>query len=118
MIPEDIQYHKRSRELTLAYSSTESYNLSAELLRVLSPSAEVRGHGPSQAVLQHGKASVAILNIEPTGNYALRFTFDDGHDSGIYTWEYLYELATEQDALWEKYLQELESAGKSREPKR
>ncbi|MBB6340250.1 DUF971 family protein [Pseudomonas fluvialis] len=112
-IPSAIQLHKASRTLDLSYSS-EHYSLSAELLRVHSPSAEVQGHG--QPILQYGKQNVALLKIEPAGNYALKLTFDDGHDSGLYTWDYLYQLATRQAELWSDYLAQLEAAGKSRNP--
>ncbi|PAV47178.1 1-(5-phosphoribosyl)-5-((5-phosphoribosylamino)methylideneamino)imidazole-4-carboxamide isomerase [Pseudomonas sp. HAR-UPW-AIA-41] len=112
-IPSAIQLHKASRTLDLSYGS-EHYSLSAELLRVHSPSAEVQGHG--QPILQFGKQNVALLKIEPAGNYALKLTFDDGHDSGLYTWDYLYQLATRQTELWNDYLAQLEAAGKSRHP--
>lgn len=112
-IPSAIQLHKASRTLDLSYGG-EHYSLSAELLRVHSPSAEVQGHG--QPILQYGKQNVALLKIEPAGNYALKLTFDDGHDSGLYTWDYLYQLATRQAELWSDYLAQLEAAGKSRNP--
>ena len=112
-IPSAIQLHKASRTLDLSYGS-ERYSLSAELLRVHSPSAEVQGHG--QPILQFGKQNVALLKIEPAGNYALKLCFDDGHDSGLYTWDYLYQLATRQEQLWADYLQQLAAAGKSRDP--
>lgn len=112
-IPSTIQLHKASRTLDLSYGS-EHYSLSAELLRVHSPSAEVQGHG--KPILQYGKQNVALLKIEPAGNYALKLTFDDGHDSGLYTWDYLYQLATRQTELWSDYLAQLEAAGKSRNP--
>jgi len=112
-IPSAIQLHKASRTLDLSYGS-EHYSLSVELLRVHSPSAEVQGHG--KPILQYGKQNVALLKIEPAGNYALKLTFDDGHDSGLYTWDYLYQLATRQTELWSDYLAQLEAAGKSRNP--
>ena len=96
-IPSNIQLHQLSRTLELEYEASERYELSCEYLRVYSPSAEVRGHGPGQEVLQVGKKHVAITKIKPVGNYALQFTFSDGHDTGIYTWKYLYDLATTQD---------------------
>lgn len=114
--PNKIEYKKSSKVLVLSYSDKE-YELSAEFLRVLSPSAEVRGHGPQQAVLQVEKKDVSIIGIEPIGNYALKFSFDDGHDSGLYTWEYLQELADNQATYWQNYLAELETAGAQREPK-
>ncbi|WP_122455729.1 gamma-butyrobetaine hydroxylase-like domain-containing protein [Pseudomonas viridiflava] len=113
-IPSAIQLHKASKTLTLKYASGEEYHLPAELLRVHSPSAEVQGHG--KPVLQYGKLNVGLTKVEPAGQYALKLTFDDGHDSGLFTWEYLHELAVRQEALWADYLQELEKAGKSRDP--
>ncbi|WP_122679240.1 gamma-butyrobetaine hydroxylase-like domain-containing protein [Pseudomonas viridiflava] len=113
-IPSAIQLHKASKTLTLKYASGEEYQLPAELLRVHSPSAEIQGHG--KPILQHGKLNVGLTKVEPAGQYALKLTFDDGHDSGLFTWEYLHELAVRQEALWADYLQELEKAGKSRDP--
>jgi DUF971 family protein len=113
-IPTKIQLHKQSQQFELHFGK-EQFQLSAEFLRVHSPSAEVMGHGPDQAVLQHGKKDVAITKIERAGNYAIKLFFDDGHDSGIYTWSYLYELGTTQDTLWQDYLSALDHAGKSRE---
>jgi len=112
--PSDIRLHLKSRTLELVYDDG-SFELTAEFLRVHSPSAEVRGHGIGQGVLQHGKKHVGIKGVEPTGNYALKIIFDDGHDSGLYTWEYLYDLAHDRDAYWQRYLAELEAAGKSRD---
>ena len=112
-MPTAIKLHKASRTLELHYGS-ERYDLAAEFLRVHSPSAEVQGHG--RPILQHGKQGVALERVEPAGNYALKLCFDDGHDSGLYTWDYLYQLATRQDTLWADYLLELEQAGKSRDP--
>ncbi|WP_373389317.1 gamma-butyrobetaine hydroxylase-like domain-containing protein [Pseudomonas alcaligenes] len=111
--PSAIKLHKASRTLELRYGE-QSYSLSAEFLRVHSPSAEVQGHG--RPILQHGKLKVALERIEPAGNYALKLCFDDGHDSGLYTWDYLYQLATRQDELWADYLAQLAAAGKSRDP--
>ena len=113
-IPTAIQLHKASKTLTLKYAPDEEYHLPAEFLRVHSPSAEVQGHG--NPVLQYGKLGVGITGVEPAGQYALKLTFDDGHDSGLFTWDYLYELGKRQDALWEDYLLELQKAGKSRDP--
>ena len=115
-IPSQIQYHQQSRILELHYEQEQSYRLSSELLRVYSPSAEVRGHGPGQEVLQTGKKNVAISEIRPVGNYALQLCFDDGHDTGIFSWDYLYSLARDQDRMWEDYLQRLHEAGASRDP--
>lgn len=113
-LPRDIRLHRKSRTLELVYGD-QSFELTAEFLRVHSPSAEVRGHGIGQEVLQSGKKHVGIRGIEPTGNYALKISFDDGHDSGLYTWEYLYDLAHNQTTYWQHYLDRLEAAGKSRD---
>jgi len=115
MIPSEIKVHKKSATLELIYDDL-SHNLSAEYLRVFSPSAEVRGHSPDQAVLQHGKRHVTFREIEPQGNYAIKLVFSDGHDSGIYSWTYLRELGDNFDSNWADYLHQLEKAGKSREP--
>jgi DUF971 family protein len=112
--PTAIKLHKASKILNLAYGPDETYDLPAEFLRVHSPSAEVQGHG--KPILQYGKVKVALIGVEPAGQYALKLTFDDGHDSGLYTWAYLYELATRRDSLWEDYLATLHAAGKSRDP--
>lgn len=101
--------------LELVYSDG-SFRLPAEYLRVYSPSAEVKGHGPGQQVLQTGKQSVGIDGLESTGNYAIRISFSDGHDSGIYSWDYLYDLGNKQDKYWQDYLRRLDEAGKSRDP--
>ncbi|MED7665850.1 DUF971 domain-containing protein [Pseudomonas moraviensis subsp. stanleyae] len=114
MIPTDIKLHKASKTLTLTYASGEEFTLPAEFLRVHSPSAEVQGHG--KPILQFGKLNVGLSKLEPAGNYALKLTFDDGHDSGLFTWEYLYELGKRQTELWDDYLAELRAAGKSRDP--
>lgn len=113
-IPTAIKLHKASRTLELEYGADERYLLPAEFLRVHSPSAEVQGHG--NPVLQTGKLNVALEQIEPAGQYALKLTFSDGHDSGLYTWDYLERLALNQQALWEDYLAALAAAGKSRDP--
>jgi len=114
MIPTDIKLHKASKTLTLTYASGEEFTLPAEFLRVHCPSAEVQGHG--KPILQFGKLNVGLSKLEPAGNYALKLTFDDGHDSGLFTWEYLYELGKRQTELWDDYLAELRAAGKSRDP--
>lgn len=113
-IPTKIQLHKQSQQLELHFDG-EHFLLPAEFLRVHSPSAEVKGHGPGQAVLQYGKKDVTISKIERAGNYALKLIFDDGHDSGIYTWDYFYELGKNQEKMWQEYLEDLHCAGKSRE---
>lgn len=114
MIPSAINLHKASKTLTLKYPSGEEYDLHAEFLRVHSPSAEVQGHG--NPILQFGKINVGISHVEPAGQYALKITFDDGHDSGLFTWEYLYQLGQRQAELWAEYLVDLKKAGKSRDP--
>ena len=116
MTPQTIKLHKKSRLLELGYADGLRYQLEAELLRVYSPSAEVRGHGVGQEILQAGKRHVAITAIEPVGNYAIKPTFDDGHNSGIFSWETLFDLATNQAARWADYTARLSAAGASREP--
>ncbi|MCY7260932.1 DUF971 domain-containing protein [Pseudomonas protegens] len=113
-LPTGINLHKASKTLTLTYGPDEVYELPAEFLRVHSPSAEVQGHG--KPILQFGKLGVGLSKVEPAGQYALKLTFDDGHDSGLFTWEYLYQLALRQDDLWNDYLAELKAAGKTRDP--
>lgn len=115
MTPTEIILHQQSKTLEIAFDDGVRYTLPFEFLRVFSPSAEVRGHGPGQETLQSGKQNVLILNAEPAGSYAVKFTFDDGHDSGLYTWEYLRELGKYQDAMWHDYLTKLETAGQSRD---
>ncbi len=112
-LPSDIKLHKQSATLELDYADGSKHSLSAEFLRVHSPSAEVRGHGEGQQVLQLGKRRVKLLNIEAVGNYAVKLSFDDGHDTGIYSWPYLYELCSEEKSLWNKYLDKLRAAGGS-----
>ena len=109
--PIDIRLHQRSRMLEIHYDDGARFELPCEYLRVFSPSAEVRGHGPGQEVLQTGKESVNIAAIEPVGNYAVKLVFDDGHDTGIYSWDYLRELAVDRDANWRAYLDRLARAG-------
>lgn len=113
--PTQVHYHKKARELEIGYADGESYRLSIEYLRVYSPSAEVRGHGKDQAVLQVGKKDVGLADITQTGNYALKLHFDDGHDSGLYSWAYLYDLIQHRETYWADYLQRLEDAGAKRE---
>ncbi|MDD4929227.1 MAG: DUF971 domain-containing protein [Gallionella sp.] len=116
MNPTEIILHQKSRLLELAFDDGARYQLPFEFLRVFSPSAEVRGHGPGQEVLQAGKLDVMLTGVEPVGSYAIKLTFDDGHDSGLYTWEYLSELGKYQSGMWHDYLARLEAAGASREP--
>lgn len=113
--PTEITVRKQSRMLEIAFDDQSRFSLPFELLRVYSPSAEVRGHGPGQEVLQTGKRNVDMTALEPVGNYAVQPHFSDGHDTGIYSWEYLYWLGANQDELWEDYLKRLEAAGHTRE---
>ena len=115
MIPTEIKVHKKSATLELIYD-TVSHTLTAEYLRVFSPSAEVQGHSPDQSVLQHGKRHVTFKEIEPQGNYAIKLVFSDGQDKGIYSWPYLKELGDKYDSNWASYLERLDKAGKSSEP--
>ncbi|MDE2003098.1 MAG: DUF971 domain-containing protein [Betaproteobacteria bacterium] len=114
--PTEIKLHQASRVLEIAFANGRRFRLPYEFLRVHSPSAEVRGHGPGQETLQTGKRDVTITTVEPIGHYALRPTFSDGHDTGIYSWDYLYELGARQDAMWQQYLERLAAAGGSRDP--
>lgn len=114
--PTEIKLHQKSRMMEVSFSDGRTFELPYELLRVYSPSAEVRGHGPGQEVLQVGKKFVEIRILEPIGSYAVRPAFSDGHDTGIYSWDYLYWLGDEQEQLWTQYLERLKSAGESREP--
>ena len=113
--PEEITYHKIGHSLEIAWPDAR-FDLPAELLRIYSPSAEVRGHSEKERVLQTGKKNVGIKAIEAIGNYAIRITFDDGHDSGIYAWDYLYELGKNDTKYWQDYLSELKQANASRLP--
>ena len=114
-IPTEIKLHQKSRVLEISYSDGSRFELPYEFLRVYSPSAEVRGHGPGQEVLQSGKKDVDILSLEPVGSYAVQPHFSDRHSTGIYSWEYLYDLGTHRQSLWQDYLKRLEAAGASRE---
>lgn len=114
-IPVSFKVRKLSRVVEVAFDDGAMFSLPFELMRVYSPSAEVRGHGPGQEVLQTGKRDVEINGMEPVGNYGIKPLFSDGHVSGIYTWAFLYELGRDQDKLWEDYLQKLEAAGFTRE---
>ena len=115
-VPTEIKLHQLSRQLEIAFNNGTRFELPYEFLRVYSPSAEVRGHGPGQEVLQVGKKNIAIKGIEPVGSYAVTLTFSDGHDTGIYSWDYLYELGANYVALWGRYVNRMEAAGASREP--
>ena len=115
-IPVSVNLHQRSRQLELRYADNNSYRLTCELLRVYSPSVEVRGHGEGQEVLQTGKKNVAISSVKTVGNYALQLVFDDGHDTGLYSWDYLYDLCLNQQRYWDAYLEKLHAAGAGRDP--
>jgi len=115
-IPTDVKLHQASRVLELVFANGRHFRLPYEYLRVHSPSAEVRGHGPGQEILQTGKRDVTIASVEPVGHYALRPTFSDGHSTGIYSWDYLYDLGERQDELWQRYLERIAAAGASRDP--
>ncbi len=115
-IPTEITLRQQSKQLEIAFDDGARYQLPYEFLRVHSPSAEVRGHGPGQEVLQIGKQDVNVIGVEPVGSYALKIEFDDGHDSGLYTWEYLCNLGEHQAALWQDYLSRIEANGASRKP--
>jgi DUF971 family protein len=112
--PTEIKLHQQSRVMEVAFDDGRSFRLPYEYLRVFSPSAEVRGHGPGQEVLQVGKKDIEIRHVEPVGSYAIQPTFSDGHATGIFSWDYLYQLGTEQEARWAGYLKQLEAAGASR----
>jgi DUF971 family protein len=109
--PTDIRLHQVSRKLEIAFDDGSNFQLPCEFLRVYSPSAEVRGHGAGQEVLQVGKEDVNIIGIEPVGQYAVKLTFSDGHDTGLYSWDYLHDLGMRQDELWQSYLDRLAAAG-------
>jgi DUF971 family protein len=113
--PTGFKVRKQSRIMEVSFDDGSEFALPFELMRVYSPSAEVRGHGPGQEVLQLGKRNVEIVELEPVGNYGVKPVFSDGHVSGIYTWEYLYQLGRDGAAMWERYLQQLEAAGHTRE---
>lgn len=114
--PTEIKLHQKSRVLEIAFSDGKRFTLPYEFLRVYSPSAEVRGHGPGQEVLQVGKKNIEITRIDPVGHYAVQPVFSDGHDTGIYSWDYFYTLGVNQDEMWRTYLRRMEAAGASREP--
>ena len=115
MIPNNIVVHQQSKVLELSYENGNTYRLPFELLRVLSPSAEVQGHGPGQETLQTGKRDILIANLEPVGHYALKPSFSDGHDSGLYSWDYLQYLCENQEQLWKEHLDRLTAAGLDRD---
>lgn len=113
--PLSLTVHKQTQQLEIAFSDGARFHIPFELMRVYSPSAEVQGHGPGQEILQSGKRGVDVLALEPVGNYAVKPTFSDGHDSGLFTWDYLYTLGADQATLWAAYLRRLEAAGVDRD---
>ena len=112
----EIKLHRQSRLLQISFADGKTFQIPCEFLRVYSPSAEVRGHSPGQEVLQTGKKDVNIDHIEPVGNYAIQLNFSDGHNTGLYSWDLLYDYGLHQDEMWQHYLQRMEQAGASREP--
>ena len=114
-LPESITVHAASRVLEVGFSDGAVFRIPFELMRVYSPSAEVQGHGPGQEVLQTGKREVGIVAVEPVGHYAIKPTFSDGHDSGLFTWDYLYKLGAQEQELWRRYEERLAAAGVSRD---
>jgi len=114
--PTEITLHQKSRVLEIAFADGKRFRMPCEFLRVYSPSAEVRGHGPGQEVLQVAKKNVDITHIESVGTYAVQLTFSDGHDTGIYSWDLLYDYGLHQEKMWQRYLERMEQAGASREP--
>ena len=115
-LPTEIKLHQTSRVLEISFDNGRQFRLPYEYLRVSSPSAEVRGHGPGQETLQVGKRDIGIASVEAIGHYAIRPSFSDGHDTGIYSWDYLYDLGARHDELWQRYLTRLAAAGASRDP--
>jgi DUF971 family protein len=114
-LPTEITLHQASKVLEVSFADGKTFKLPCEFLRVYSPSAEVRGHGPGQETLQTGKKEVGIVSIEPVGQYAVQFKFSDGHDTGIYSWDLLYDYGKNQDRMWQDYLKRLQEAGASRD---
>ena len=113
--PSEIKLHQKSRELEIAFDDGKQFRFSCEMLRVFSPSAEVRGHGPGQEVLQVGKKNVEITAIEPVGTYAVKLVFSDGHDTGLYSWDFFHDLGLKQASYWQTYLTRMQQAGAKRE---
>ncbi len=113
-IPTEIKLHQKSRVLEISFNDGKTFQLPCEFLRVYSPSAEVRGHGPGQEILQAGKQDVSITHIEPIGQYAIQLNFSDGHNTGLYSWDLLYNYGLNQESMWQHYLQRLKEAGHSR----
>ncbi|MCA3072889.1 MAG: DUF971 domain-containing protein [Rhodocyclaceae bacterium] len=117
-VPTDLVLHQTSNRLEVTFSDGRSFSLPTEFLRVHSPSAEVRGHGPGEGTLQVGKRGVTITDIDPVGTYAVKLVFSDGHDTGIFSWALLYDYGSNQDTMWARYLQRLDAAKGSRDPER
>jgi DUF971 family protein len=115
-LPVEIKLHQTSRAMEIAFDDGAVFTVSFELMRVMSPSAEVRGHGPGQETLQVGKRDVEVTTLEPVGNYAVQPTFSDGHATGIFSWDYLYDLGANRDTYWQDYMKQLDEAGGSRDP--
>ena len=113
--PQDLTVHNQSKVLEISFSDGNTFRIPFELMRVYSPSAEVQGHGPGQEVLQTGKREVGVVELEPIGNYAVKPVFSDGHDTGIFSWDYLYHLGADQDQLWAEYNRRLQAAGANRD---
>jgi DUF971 family protein len=113
--PTELTVHAKSKVLEIAFSDGEKFQIPFELMRISSPSAEVQGHGPGQEVLQTGKRDVSIVGVEPIGNYAIQPSFSDGHDTGLFTWDYLYFLGSQQADIWQDYEKRLKAAGISRD---
>lgn len=116
LVPTDLVLHQASNRLEVTFSDRRGFSLPAEFLRVHSPSAEVRGHGPGEGTLQVGKRTVTIIDIDPVGTYAVKLVFSDGHNTGIFSWALLYDYGLNQDTMWARYLQRLEAAKASRDP--
>lgn len=114
--PTEMRLHRKSRYLEISFSDGNAFRYSCEFLRVHSPSAEVRGHSPGQEVLQMGKKNVTITHVEPVGSYAIQLTFSDGHNTGLYSWDLLYDYGMHREEMWQRYLKRMEVAGASREP--
>ena len=114
-VPVEIKLHRKSRLLEITFNDGKAFQYASEFLRVYSPSAEVRGHGPGQEVLQTGKKEVNVNRIDPVGNYAIQLTFSDGHNTGLYSWDLLYDYGVHYNDMWQRYLRRMEEAGASRE---
>lgn len=114
-IPTELKLHRKSGILDITFNDGKAFSFSCEFLRVYSPSAEVRGHGPGEEIIQTGKKDVTIIHMEPVGRYAIRLDFSDGHNTGLYSWDLLYNYGLQQETMWQRYLQRLEESGGKRE---